>query len=97
MFDDELVTHGPPQGSARSQAPPEAPLSTQPPAPARGRGTAAFEDGHCVDPDTSGPDHPLDFVDATLQSGDLAARFKSARPVVKHAPAPRHTKVLREK
>jgi len=99
MLDDELVTHGPPQKSARAEPAAEAPppSSRTSTSTSRGRGAASFEDGKCVERDTSGPDHPLDFVDSTLESGDLAARFKSSRPVVKQAPAPRRTKVLREK
>ncbi len=35
----------------------------------------------------AGPEQPLDFVDATLEAPDLAARFTSARPVWKRVPA----------
>ena len=97
MLDDELVTHGPPQKTARTDPSPDVPASSRPAPPSRGHAASNFEDAKCVDHDTSGPDQPLDFVDATLESGDLAARFKSSRPVVKQAPAPRRTKVLREK
>jgi hypothetical protein len=85
--DDELKTHGPPPERARpsqlapatTQAPPPGP----PPTPQR-------DATRPVERESAGPEQPLDFVDATLETPDLSARFTSTRPAWKRVvPPPR--------
>jgi hypothetical protein len=92
ILDEGPITHEPvqtlPLARTRTDVPP--PVKQNDPPRAR---SGTYENAKCPDPDAQ-PSRPLDFVDATLETGDLSSRYSSSRPVVKQVPAPRHTKPL---